>query len=110
MRITGFAAAIAISLILAPGVSTAQADLFSRQTITGFAEVRLTAANGEKGWIRNGYGKTAASGGGGEFALRPSLAEADIIWQPSLGWNLKGTVVGQYQPSSSSRWVWARPS
>ncbi len=83
----------------APTPAHAQIDLFSRDTLSAFAEVRLVGANGEKSWIRGGQGKTAASGGGGEYAIRPLLAEADIIWKPSFGWNLGATVVGQYQPA-----------
>jgi hypothetical protein len=92
---------LALGAAQAPGLAHAQIDLLSRDTLSAFAEIRLTAADGEKSWIRDGYGKTAASGGGGQLAVRPSLAEADIIWKPSLGWNLTGTVVGQYQPAQT---------
>ena len=95
-RIAGFAALLALA-VASP--AAAQIDLFSKDTLSGVADLRLTAANGEKGWIRkNGFGKTRASGGGDDFAIRPSLAEADLVWRPSLSWNLGGTVVGQYQP------------
>ena len=100
---TGVTAAflMALGISQAPGAAHAQVDLLSRDTVSAFAEVRLTAANGEKSWIRDGFGKTAASGGGGDIAVRPSLAEADIIWKPSFGWNLGATVVGQYQPAQT---------
>jgi hypothetical protein len=95
-RIAGLTALLAL-IVASP--AAAQVDLFSRDTFSGVADLRLTAANGEKSWIRkNGFGKTRASGGGDEFAIRPSLAEADLVWRPSLSWNLGATVVGQYQP------------
>lgn len=102
MRVpTGVTTAFLVVLALAqwPARAAAQIDLVSRDTLHAFAEVRLTAANGEKSWIRNGEGKTSASGGGDSYAVRPSLAEADIVWQPSFGWNLTGNVTGQYEPA-----------
>src|ERR1700748_617452 len=94
-------AAFLVVLALAqwPAQASAQGDLLSPDTVHAFAQVQLTAANGEKSWIRNGEGKTAASGGGGDFAVRPSLTEADVVWQPTFGWNLSGNVTGQYQPA-----------
>jgi hypothetical protein len=89
---------LALGLAQTPTLAHAQVDLFSPDTLHGFADLRLTVANGEKSWVRKGYGKTGASGGGDSLAVRPSLAEADIIWTPSLSWNLGATVTGQYQP------------
>ena len=101
MRIqTGVIAAFLLVMGLAqtPTAAFAQIDLISRETISGYADLRLNAATGEKSWVNGGYGKTSADGGGGGFKAGGGLAEADIVWKPELGWNLSATVTGQYEP------------
>ena len=74
----------------------AQVDLFSRQTISGLVELRVTASDGETSWTRGGQGK--ALGGGGDPAFRADLDLATIAWRPELGWDLSGYVTAQAQP------------
>lgn len=90
-----------LAALLSLGVAhpaAAQADLFSRDTLSGVADLRLTAVNGETSWTDGGLGKTRFSGHGADYRIHPALAEADLVWKPRLSWNLGATVVGQYQP------------
>jgi hypothetical protein len=92
---------IALLALIVADPAAAQVDLFSKDTLSGVADLRLTAVNGEKSWIDGGLGKTRFNGGGADFRVRPALAEADLVWRPRLNWNLGATVVGQYQPDQS---------
>ncbi len=94
-RIVGFAALLAMAVV---SPAAAQVDLFSKDTFSGVADLRVTAATGEKSWIDGGLGKTRFNGAGGDFQTHAALAEADLVWRPRLSWNLGATVVGQYQP------------
>ncbi len=51
------------------------------------------AADGEPSWTDGGFGKTRFDGKQGDAAARPVLAEAALIWEPELRWDLRGTVV-----------------
>ncbi len=97
-RIAGLTALLAL-LVASP--AAAQVDLFSKDTFSGVADLRLTAVNGERSWMDGALGKTRFNGGGADFRFRPALAEADLVWRPRLSWNLGATVVGQYQPDQS---------
>lgn len=85
--------------VLAAGLGTAapalaQVDLFSRQTVSGLVDVRASYNDShEKSWVDGGLGKARAP-----KDFKVSLAEADVIWRPQLGWNLTGLVVVQAQP------------
>jgi len=73
-------------------------DILSRETlmVTGAASLSLT--DGEESWVDGGFGKLSTSGtGDGDVRLLPALNEANLIWQPRLGWNLTGTFVGTFQ-------------
>ena len=97
-RISGYAAlALLIALPLA-SPAAAQSDLFSRDTVSGIADLRLQAADGEPSWTRAGFGKTLASGAGGDIAVRPVLDLAAVAWRPDFGWGFGGYVLAQTQP------------
>ena len=92
------AALCTLLLALAALPAHAEADLFSRDTFSGLADIRLAASNGERSWTDGGYGKTRYSGGGDDWKLTPQLAEAALEWKPRLTWDLGAVVHLQYQP------------
>jgi hypothetical protein len=66
-------------------------------------DLRLAGADGERSWIDGGFGKARFGAGDGDFELDLVPTNAELIWQPSLGWDLDGTLViaaqdGQEQP------------
>lgn len=65
-------------------------------SVTG--TVSLAATDGEESWVDGGFGKLSTSGtDDGDLRVLPMLSEANLIWQPRLGWALSGTVVGTFQ-------------
>src|ERR1700712_991513 len=92
------AALCSLLLALAACPAHAEADLFSRETLSGLADIRLAASNGERSWTDGGYGKTRYSGGGDDIKITPQLAEAALVWKPRLSWDLGAVVQLQYQP------------
>jgi len=84
--------------MLGAGTARAEADLFSPDTFSGLVELRLAAADGERSWLEGGFGKTAASGGGSDWAVRPDLSQALIEWKPRLSFALSAVVTAQVQP------------
>jgi hypothetical protein len=85
---------IALATALAAAApATAQVDLFSREAVSGYVDLRAALSDGETTWVEGGLGKTRPIDG-----ASLSLAEADLIWRPSLGWNISGLVVLQAQP------------
>jgi len=91
-----FARVIALLCLLFLSVTPAHAaaaDLFSADTLSVIADVRIVAADGEKSWTDGGYSKGRFGGDRSEnWRLRPVAAEADLIWQPRFTWSLSGTV------------------
>jgi hypothetical protein len=89
--------AIATALLLAAIPAHAQEglDLLSAETLTIAGDARIVGVDGEKSWIDRGHGRTRfdPNDPGGGFAVRPWLAEADLIWQPRFTWSLTGTLV-----------------
>jgi hypothetical protein len=86
-----------LALLCAPATASAQAaDLFARGTLHGVAEVRLGGADGERGWLDGGHGKTGLSDG-----AELKVPRAAIEWTPSLGVSWRAHVTVQYQPEAS---------
>ena len=75
------------------GAAHAEADLFSRDTISGLVDLRLVAANGETSWVDGAVGK--ARFGDGHQGLR--LGEAALVWNPRFSDTLSAVVVGESQ-------------
>jgi hypothetical protein len=86
------ATAVAVLHLAIAGHAHAQADLFSRDTLSGLIDLRLGAADGETAWIDGGLGK-ARFGDGGKLAL----GEASIVWNPRFSSRLGAVVVAQSQ-------------
>lgn len=75
------------------GAARAQADLFSRHTLSGLIDVRLVAADGETSWIDGRVGK--ARFGDGHQGLR--LGEAAMVWNPRFSDTLSAVIAGESQ-------------
>ncbi len=97
-----------------------QSDLFSAETVSGYFDIRLYAANGEESWTNHGAGK--ARYGGEQVGI--DLAEAGLVWTPRISWTIEGyahlqfnddqdTSVGvteaflSYTPVPRSEWRWS---
>jgi hypothetical protein len=79
--------------LAAAGSAQAQADLFSRDTVSGLVDLRLVAADGETSWIDGAVGK--ARFGNGHQGLR--LGEAALVWNPRFTDTLSAVIVGESQ-------------
>ena len=86
----------AAALCIASAARAADIDLFSPETLTIAGDVRLVAADGEESWSNGGFGRLR-SGARGDWRVKPELGNADLIWQPRLGWDWSATVVGSIQ-------------
>lgn len=62
------------------------------ENLTAVLDLRLVGAGGERSWTDDGLGKTRFGGDERGFDLDPVLAEASLVWQPPLSWDLTGTV------------------
>jgi hypothetical protein len=71
-------------------------DLFGPETLSVNGDIRLVAVDGGRGWLDGGYGK-ARFGSDGALRVRPEPVEANLVWQPRIGWALTGTVVATAQ-------------
>jgi len=101
-----FGAALAAPALiagLAAGPACAQSGLFAPDAFHGLADLRLSAADGEKGWLDGGFGKTQASGKGDGFKVKPRLAEAALEWKPRLNFAVSGVVTAELQPQVRPR-------
>lgn len=65
--------------VAAPASARAEPDLFSRNTVSGVADVRIVAADGERSWLDGGFGKLRYGDEAGVRAAALSLA-----WKPRL--------------------------
>jgi hypothetical protein len=88
-----FVALMAATVGLSAAIDAhAEADLFSRQTVSGLIDLRLGAADGETSWIDGGLGK-GRFGDGGEVAL----GESSIVWNPRFSSRLGAVIIAQSQ-------------
>ncbi|CAN5387654.1 hypothetical protein BH10PSE4_BH10PSE4_15660 [soil metagenome] len=89
--------ALAAILVAVMSLATAsrartQAELFSRDTLSGVVDLRLDGADGETAWIDGGLGKARFGDGG-----KPALGEASIVWNPRFSTGLGAVVIAQSQ-------------
>lgn len=88
-----FVALMAATVGLSAAIDArAEADLFSRQTVSGLIDLRLGAADGETSWIDGGLGKGRFGDGG-----KAALGEASIVWNPRFSSRLGAVIVAQSQ-------------
>ena len=88
-----------VLLALGGGPAQAQSSIFGPETLHGFADVRLSAANGETSWLDGGFGKTSASGDDDGL----SLANAALEWKPRFNFAFSGLVTAELQPRLDPR-------
>jgi len=96
------AALTALACAFAPA-SAAVPEIRLPEGFSAVLDLRLIAANGEPSWLEGGFGKARFGGEHGGFDVDPVMAEAQLIWEPSLGWGLDATLSaaaqhGQDQP------------
>ena len=89
----GMAVTVVLAVASPAKRAWADVDLFSRDTVSGLVDLRLSAADGERSWLDAKFGKLRY--GGDE--VRPSLADAAFAWRPQLSWDLSATIHGEYQ-------------
>ncbi len=87
--------------LLAARPAAAQTDLFGRDTVSGFLDLRLGAADGEASFLRSGFGKTQYSGAQSGVAARAELDLAALAWRPELADGLTAYILVQNQPDQS---------
>jgi hypothetical protein len=75
------------------GQACAQVDLFGPDTFKAWADVRLVAADGEKSWLDEGFGKLRY---GDETKL--DLAQTGVQWTPRLTDTLSACIIAQDIP------------
>jgi hypothetical protein len=87
-----------LALALSAGTAAAQ-DIFSRETLHGFVELRAAAADGERSWTEEGggFGKTAFSGRHGDWKAKAEISQSVLEWRPQFTFGLGAVVSGQYQ-------------
>jgi len=86
--------AVLLGLGTAAGVH-AETQLFDRENIDAWVDVRAIAANGERGWRDGGFGKLRY---GNESRL--AVAQAALVWKPRFSDTVTGYVVAQYTPDA----------
>jgi hypothetical protein len=60
-------------------------------------DVRAIAADGERTWLKDGFGKTRFGNGDG-LEGRLALANAALVWQPHFAWDLSAHLHAQANP------------
>ena len=86
----------ALLLTCAAPTALAQSAIFAPENFHGLADLRLGIADGEKGWLDGGFGKTSRSGGRDGV----SLSEAALEWKPRFSFALSGVATVEYQPKT----------
>jgi hypothetical protein len=84
-------------LCFAASANASSLDLFGPGTVSGTIDLRLVAADGERSWTDGGFGKARFGGLDGNLRGVVAPTEAELVWQPRLSWNLKGTVAAAAQ-------------
>lgn len=82
----------ALSLVLPAPAPAATAKPIGPETLSAVVDIRAVAADGEPSWTDGGFGKTRFGGDQGDVSARPVLAEAVLVWEPELRWDLRGTL------------------
>lgn len=86
-------ALLAAFLTAVPAAAQSYDENPSGRSLYALADFRLTAADGERAWLDEGFGKARFGGApDGDSRVRPRAVEGDLVWQPQLGWSLGATV------------------
>ncbi|MBP2159597.1 MULTISPECIES: hypothetical protein [Asticcacaulis] len=94
----GLCLAILLGLGIAGGAQ-AETQLFTRENIDGWVDVRAATADGERGWLDGGFGKLRY---GNDSRL--AVAQAALVWKPRLSDTVTGYMVAQYTPDALKPW------
>lgn len=89
-----FCLAVLLGLGAAAGAH-AETQLFDRENIDLWVDVRAVTADGERGWLDGGFGKLRY---GDESRL--AVAQAALVWKPRFGDTVTGYMVAQYTPDA----------
>jgi len=81
----------------APANAQSDLQLFTPDTFELTGDVRIVAVDGEKSWVRGGFGKLRSSGGQDDLRVGPQLGNVSLVWKPQFTWSLSATVVGSLQ-------------
>lgn len=90
-------AALCGGLMLAAAPARADVDLASPETLSALVDLRGAAADGERSWVDDGFGKTRF-GGDGSTRGHAAIADAALLWTPRFSWDLTGVVDVEAQP------------
>ncbi|ESQ83992.1 hypothetical protein AEAC466_09615 [Asticcacaulis sp. AC466] len=71
-------------------------DLAGPATISGWVDLRLGHADGEKSWLKGGFGKLRKGG----HSANAYLAQAALLWTPRLSDNITAHVLAHYVPDA----------
>lgn len=82
------------------GMASAQSNLFGADTVSAYADFRLSLTSGEASWTQQGAGKTRFGNDTGTAAF--DLAEAGLVWRPRFSWTLEGYVQLQYDENQDN--------
>lgn len=98
LRAQRFLIAALLCLLGTANAQAASVDLFAPETVSIVGDFRMVAADGERAWTDEGFGRTRFGGArDGDWKVRPLVADVDMIWQPRLSWDMTGTIVAAYQ-------------
>jgi hypothetical protein len=97
-----FGSAIPLGCALAalwatPALAQSDLNLFSADSFELTGDVRFVMGDGEKSWVRGGFGKLRSSGNGDDVRVQPELGNVNLVWQPQFTWSLSATIVGSLQ-------------
>ncbi|MGQ0558050.1 MAG: hypothetical protein ACT4OE_00430 [Sphingosinicella sp.] len=95
------AVAVAAFAFAQPAAALPQIDL--PEGFSAILDLRVAGADGERSWLDGGFGKGRFGSRDGDFDFEPALANAQLIWRPSIAWNVDGHLAiaaqhGQDQP------------
>lgn len=87
----------ALAALWATPAAAQDTRLFTADTLEVAGDVRFVAVDGEKSWVRGGFGKLRSGGGGDDLDVGPQIGNVSLVWEPQFTWSLSATVVGSLQ-------------
>ncbi len=73
-------------------------ELISGENIEIIGDFRIAAADGERSWVNDEFGKLRNGGTASrDIDIQPELGTATLLWQPRFSWSLSGTAVVRVQ-------------
>ncbi len=94
----------ALAAALSVGHAARAADIFSKDTFSGLADIRAAVADGEASWLDGGFGKLRFGSNTGKLDGHVALADAALVWKPRLTWDLGAVVDGEVQRGDGERY------